>query len=149
MKIYCILREKIWNLNFNKLWKPRSIFFCGLWALLSITFAKTAFSCPADRSIEGKNREKNWESKNFSQTSSKFFENVFRTALNMSGEAFWADFFLQNFNFTAILRSVFPQCCQKSNRPVQKKNYGKLNLKKDQRLNSFFLTLTKMCRQAS
>ena len=27
MKIYCILREKIWNLNFNKLWKPRSIFF--------------------------------------------------------------------------------------------------------------------------
>ena len=149
MKIYCILREKIWNLNSNKLWKPRSIFFCGLWALLSITFAKTAFSCPADRSIEGKNREKNENQKTFRRLRANFLKMFSELHSTCPERHFELIFFLQNFNFPAILRSVFPQCCQKSNRPVQKKNYGKLNLKKDQRLNSFFLTLTKMCRQAS
>ena len=50
----------------------------------------------------------NGKSKNFPQTSSNFFENVFRTALNMSAEAFSADFAKLHFsrNFAVSLYAM-------------------------------------------
>ena len=120
MKIYCILREKIWNLNFNKLWKPRSIFFCGLWALLSITFAKTAFSCPADRSIEGKIGKKIENQKTFRRLRANFlkmFSELHSTCPERPFELiFFAKLqFSRNFavSFSAMLSKKQSSCPEK------------------------------------
>ena len=137
MKIYCILREKIWNLNFNKLWKPRSIFFADSEHYFPSHLLKLHFRALRIVLLKEKIGKK-WKWKNFSQTSSKFFENVFRTALNMSGEAFWADFFLQNFNFPAILRTVFPHCCQKKQSSCPEKELCKTKFEKRSKMKQFF-----------
>ena len=136
MKIYCILREKIWNLNFNKLWKPRSIFFADSEHYFPSHFLKLHFRALRIVLLKEKIGKK-WKSKNFSQTLSKFSENVFRTALNMSGEAFWADI-SENFICSRNFADSFSPLLSKKQSSCPEKELCKTKFEKGSKMKQFF-----------
>ena len=137
MKIYCILREKIWNLNFNKLWKPRSIFFCGFWALLSITFVETAFSCPEERSIEGKNRKKMKIKKLFADFEQNFWK-CFQNCTQHVRRGILSWYFWKLHLFPQFCGQFFPTGVKKKQSSCPEKELCQTKFEKGSKIKQFF-----------
>ena len=118
MKTFCILREKVWNLIFNKLWKPRSIFM----RILSITFHHICWNCILvswGAFYWRKKSEKNENQKTFRRLRAKFlkmFSELHSTCLERHFELIFSKLhFSRNFadSFSAMLSKKQSSCPEK------------------------------------